>query len=126
MMSTVRRNTALGWIGLGSMLGFAIACTAGANMGHLTPPRAQAANGPAESTGTIVITSALSDSSQLLYVVDTKAQSFAVYRVDSRDPKGAVKLEAARHYRWDMKLAEFNNQAPEVATIESMVGAPRK
>jgi hypothetical protein len=49
-----------------------------------------------------------------------------VYRVDSRDPKGAVKLEAARHYRWDMKLAEFNNQAPEVATIESMVGAPRK
>ena len=39
---------------------------------------------------------------------------------------GAVKLEAARQYRWDLKLAEFNNQALEVATIESMVGTPRR
>jgi hypothetical protein len=125
-MVTVWRKQALGWIGIGLLLGCAITWSAGAGVGGLAQARAQAGGGPAETSGTIVIASPQSDSSQLLYVVDTKTQSFAVYRVDSRDPKGAVKLEAARHYRWDLKLAEFNNQAPEVATIESMVGAPRK
>jgi hypothetical protein len=68
----------------------------------------------------------LSDGGQLLYIVDTRTQAFAIYRVDARDAKGAVKLEAARQYRWDLRLAEFNNQAPEVATIESMVAAPKR
>ena len=36
-----------------------------------------------------------------------------------------MKLEAARHYRWDMKLAEYNNQQPEVAAVESMVRAKK-
>jgi hypothetical protein len=57
----------------------------------------------------------------LLYLVDPQAQSFAVYRVDPGGQKGIVKLEAARHYRWDLKLAEYNNQPPEVGAIESMV-----
>lgn len=123
-MSTFWRKRRLGWIALGLLLGFAAAWLVG--IGGVGALRAEAATNPVEASGTIVLTSPLSESSQLLYVVDTKSQSFAVYRVDPRDPKGAVKLEAARQYRWDMKLAEFNNQAPEVATIESMVGAPRK
>ncbi len=58
-------------------------------------------------------------------MIDTKAQALAVYRVDPQNPKGSVKLEAARQYRWDLKLAEYNNQPPDVASIESMVGSSR-
>jgi len=58
---------------------------------------------------------------QLLYLVDTRGHAFAVYRIDPTNPKGTVKLEAARHYQWDLKLAEYNNQPPEVAAIESTV-----
>jgi hypothetical protein len=74
-----------------------------------------------ESGGTIAFTSASAGNSQWLYLIDTRSQTFAVYRVDSQNAKGTVKLEAARHYRWDMKLAEYNNQPPEVAAVESMV-----
>jgi hypothetical protein len=62
----------------------------------------------------------------LLYLIDTRNQSFAVYRVDPQDPKGTLKLEATRQYRWDLKLGEFNNQPPEVAAVEAMVGAVRR
>jgi hypothetical protein len=47
-----------------------------------------------------------------------------VYRVDPQNPKGSLKLEAARQYRWDLKLAEYNNLPPEVSAIESMVSGP--
>ncbi len=79
-----------------------------------------------EASGTIAFTSGGSGSPQLLYLVDTKSQALAVYRVDPQNAKGTLKLEAARQYRWDLKLAEYNNQAPDVASIESMVGSPRK
>ena len=97
-----------------------------AAFGRTAPPaRAQ---GPAsgEVSGTIAFTSAGNGTTQLLYLIDTKSQAFAVYRVDPLNAKGAVKLEAARQYRWDLKLAEYNNQSPDVASIESMVGSPRK
>ena len=43
----------------------------------------------------------------------------AVYRVDPRNNAGAVKLEAARQYKWDLQLAEFNNAPPNVRTIQA-------
>lgn len=95
-------------------------------LGRTAPPaRAQ---GPAsgEAPGTIAFTSGGNGSAQLLYLIDTKTQAFAVYRVDPQNAKGTVKLEAARQYRWDLKLAEYNNQPPDVASIESMIGSPRK
>ena len=110
----------------GLFLGVGLACLmgqAGSGASGQKPPVPGTAR---EAGSTIVLTTQAPDTSQLLYIVDTQSQSFAVYRVDPRDSKGAVKLEAARQYRWDMKLAEFNNQAPEVATIESMVGTPRR
>ena len=87
--------------------------------GQLAPGANLAAG--AEGSGTIAFTSPGPGMTQFLYMVDTKAQSFAVYRVDSSGSKGSVKLEAARHYRWDLKLAEYNNQPPEVGAVESMV-----
>jgi len=75
----------------------------------------------------LVVTSNSPRGEQFLYLIDTKTQALAVYRVDPQNPKGAIKLEAARQYRWDLRLSEFNNLPPEVAAIESMVGnAPRR
>jgi hypothetical protein len=115
----------------GSSRGLALGLVAGVALcwvmsGRSLPEaRAQAA-GSAESSGTIAFTSGGGGSAQMLYLIDTKTQAFAVYRVDPQNGKGAVKLEAARQYRWDLKLAEYNNQPPDVASIESMVGTPRK
>ena len=39
-----------------------------------------------------------------------KQKSFAIYRIDPTNPKGSVKLEASRKYRWDLELDEYNNQ----------------
>jgi hypothetical protein len=112
---------------IGGFAGFVASWALAAGPWGMSALRAQSGGTPGgHEAGTIAFTTGSSDATQHLYIVDTRTQSFAVYRVEPRDPKGAVKLEAARQYRWDLKLAEFNNQAPEVATIESMVAAPRK
>ncbi len=76
---------------------------------------------PVESSGTIAFTSSAGGNAQFLYLIDTKTRAFALYRVDPSNPKGVVKLEAARQYQWDLRLAEYNNLPPEVAAIESTV-----
>jgi len=76
----------------------------------------------ADPGGTIAFTSTIPGSAhQWLYLIDTKNQSFAIYRVDPQSPTGMVKLEAARHYRYDLRLSEYNNLPPEVSAIESRV-----
>ena len=74
-----------------------------------------------EANGTLAMVTAPSGPAQWLYLIDTKSHAFAIYRVDPTNPKGSVKLEAARQYQWDLKLEHYNNQAPEPAAIESMV-----
>jgi hypothetical protein len=118
-----------GW--RGPLFGFAAGVVVVGSLGLLGPrvqPLGAQTTPPAEGSTatTIAFTTNSPDAGQHLYIVDTRTQSFAVYRINPRDPKGAVKLEGARQYRWDLKLAEFNNQEPEVATIESMVASPRK
>jgi hypothetical protein len=75
-----------------------------------------------EANGVVAIVSAPTGPAQWLYLIDTKSRAFAIYRLDPSNPKGSVKLEAARQFQWDMKLQHYNNQAPEPAAIESMVG----
>jgi hypothetical protein len=106
----------------GLMLGLCVACGWGGIRAATT--QAQAASTPPEPTaGTIAFTSGTGPT-QFLYLIDTKSQALAVYRVDPQNPKGSLKLEAARQYRWDLKLAEYNNLPPEVSAIESMVSGP--
>jgi hypothetical protein len=97
--------------------------------GHGPTARAQGMTPGTESNGTIAFTSTASgSSSQMLYLIDTKSKSFAVYRVDPTGPKtsGTVKLEAARHYEYDLKLSGYNNQPPDVSSIEAMVKSMAK
>jgi hypothetical protein len=75
----------------------------------------------AEANGTMALVTTSAGSTQWLYLIDTKSRAFAVYRFDSGNSKGSIKLEAARQYQWDLKLEHYNNQAPEPAAIESMV-----
>jgi hypothetical protein len=76
------------------------------------------------ASGTIALTASLGGGAQLLYLIDTKLQSMAIYKVDpttNNNSKGSLKLEAQRHYGQDLKLTEFNNAPPEVRSIEAMV-----
>jgi hypothetical protein len=84
-------------------------------------PRPTAPGPAGEASGTIALTTPLAAGGQMLLLVDTHARAFAVYRVDPGNPKGTVKLEAARQYQCDLKLDEYNNQEPGVAAIESTV-----
>lgn len=74
-----------------------------------------------DTNGTLALVTSPAGSAQWLYLIDTKTRAFAVYRVDPSNPKGALKLEAARQYQWDLRLEHYNNQAPEPAAIEATV-----
>jgi len=76
-----------------------------------------------DSNGTLALIANPAGSVQWLYLIDTKKRAFAVYRLDPANPKGMVKLEASRQYRWDLELEQYNNQAPEPADIEARVKA---
>lgn len=128
-----RAMTSKHWGGLaayglpGLVVGLALAWWSG---GHGPTARAQGAL-PAtrQNNGTLAFTSASNGSSgQLLYLIDTENQAFAVYRVDPANTKGggSLKLEAARQYKWDLKLSEFNNQSPEVSAVEGIVKSMTK
>ena len=52
-----------------------------------------------EANGTMAMVTAPAGSAQWLYLIDTKSHAFAIYRLDPSNPKGSVKLEAARQYR---------------------------
>ena len=96
--------------------------SAGPNSSAQAQPPATPRQAPGqEASGTIAFTTSGGGSTQFLYVVDTKSQAFAVYRVDPSKSEGVVKLEAARQYRFDLRLAQYNNLPPEVSAIESMV-----
>lgn len=74
-----------------------------------------------DGSGTLSMTSAAPGGGQLLYLIDTRKQAFAVYRIDPANPKGTVKLEGSRQYRWDLELEHYNNQAPEPDAIRTTV-----
>ncbi len=74
-----------------------------------------------DANGTFALVTSPAGSAQWLYLIDTRSRAFAVYRVDPSNPKGSVKLEAARQYQWDLKLEHYNNQAPEPSAIEATV-----
>ena len=110
----------------GLAIGAALAWWAG---GSGPSARAQGTVPPAEANGTLAFVSSPNGSnSQMLYLIDTRAQAFAVYRVEPTGPRGSgtVKLEASRQYRYDLKLSEYNNLPPEASAVEAMVKSMAK
>src|SRR5579859_7843855 len=124
-MSSVRWSPAARFGMAGLLGGLALAWVIG--IGRSPAARAESTPGTGgDAAGTIAFTSPGPGLGQWLYIVDTRSQAFAVYRIDPQDPKGSVKLEAARQYRWDLRLTEYNNRPPDVTAIESMVGRPKR
>jgi hypothetical protein len=74
-----------------------------------------------EGSNTLAFITETGSPAQWLYLIDTKKRAFAIYRIDPSNPKGTVKLEASRQYKWDLELEHYNNQAPEPAAIEATV-----
>ena len=77
----------------------------------------------ADSGGTLALIAQPTGPVQWLYLIDTKKRAFAVYRMDPTNPKGTVKLEASRQYRWDLELDQYNNQGLEPSDVEARVKA---
>jgi hypothetical protein len=123
-MAIVRWKAAVRYGAPGVLVGLAVSWI-------FTGSQAPAANAqvsrplPADSPDLIAVTPTTPGPAQWLYLIDTKAQTFAVYRIDPNTTKATgaepLKLEAVRRYRDDLKLTEFNNQPPGVRAIESMV-----
>ncbi len=124
-MTSMRWSPSIGYGVAGLLAGLVVALVLG--NGHLAPALAQP--NPVDSSGTIAFTSVMgagSTPTQLLYLIDTRNQAFAVYRVDPNDTSGAIKLEGTRQYRYDLLLSEYNNSEPNVAAVQSMVGSVRR
>jgi hypothetical protein len=100
--------------------------TARSSEGTRAPSSRPVAGGDVNGTLALITTVG---PSQWLYLVDTKDRAFAIYRIDPLNPKGTVKLEASRQYKWDLKLEHYNNQAPEPdaikATVETLARSPQ-
>jgi hypothetical protein len=76
-----------------------------------------------DANGTLALIADPTGPIQWLYLIDTKKQAFAVYRIDPSNPKGTVKLEAARQYRWDLDLDQYNNHGLEPSDVKARVDA---
>src|SRR4051794_9440536 len=112
---TAARHGAAGVLG-----GLALAFALGFAGDHA--PTAARANTPTAAdpaSGVLAVTSGDPAGGQWLYLIETKKQAMAVYRIDPRKNDGAVQLVAARQYKWDLQLAEYNNAEPSVRKIQS-------
>jgi hypothetical protein len=121
----------------GAMVGLALAWALGGQRGvqaqgagpaGIDRPRPVMTGTVGESGGTLAMIAPLQQgapgsTTQLLYLIDTKSLAFAVYRIDPTHPKGTIKLEGVRQCRYDLKLQHYNNQDPDVASIEAAVRA---
>lgn len=127
-------GVAVSWIGGARGPDLAAQTAGGENPGQApAPPRSTIEAGRAqpnrpavagEAGGTLAfVTTSPGMPGQWLYLIDPKAQALAVYRFDPSNPKGSLKLEAARQYEWDLKLEHYNNMAPEPSAIEATVKA---
>jgi hypothetical protein len=110
----------------GVILGAAVTWFCGLGPGSSASRLQAAGPGLPETNGTMALTTTGPGTQQRLFLIDTRTQALAVYLIDPQNTKGTLKLEAARQYRWDMKLAEYNNASPDVTAVESMVGGSRR
>jgi hypothetical protein len=67
---------------------------------------------------TIAMTTGTLGAEQRLYLIDTKKQTFAIYKIDK---EGWIELLSVRRYQADMELSEFNNKKPTVSEIQETV-----
>ena len=67
----------------------------------------------------LVFPRALDETAHLIYVVDPELFSLAVYRMDAT--RRELKLEAVRHFKWDLRLNHYNSAQPHPVDVQRMV-----
>ncbi len=88
-----------------------------------SPPAAAKASGEANGILALITNPSAVPPIQWLYLIDTKKRAFALYRVDPTNPQGSVKLEASRHFEWDLGLDDYNNQGLVPADVKARLEA---
>ena len=124
MIDTLARGKSLRIAGVWLSLGVAVGWMASGWSGSRIVAQG-AANGLRAAPALNVQITGLPGESQWLTLVNPETQSLAVYRFEPNNPRGSLKLEAVRHFRWDMMLTEYQNQPPEVSSVESMTRGSR-
>lgn len=81
--------------------------------------QAQIPPGGLSHHGIYIMPAQLSQKSWGMVVVDTHRQVFCVYRL--LEGASRLRLIAARNFRYDLRLKDFNNTAPTPAQIKTMV-----
>jgi len=109
-----------GWLVAGAILGWLGSGWSGTRI--LAQPNTNAAR---QAGGLQFQITGMPGQSQWLTVVNPETLSLAVYRFEPDNPRGSLKLEAVRQIRWDLMLSEYQNQPPEVSSIESMTRGSR-
>ena len=67
----------------------------------------------------LVFPTAVGDKTQYVYIVDPELYSLAVYRMDAT--RSELKLEAVRHFKWDLRLSHYNSVKPYPVDVQRMV-----
>lgn len=109
-----------GWLAAGALIGWVGSGWSGTRL--LAQP---GANAPRASSGLQLQITGAPGQTQWMTVVNPDTQSLAVYRFEPDNPRGSLKLEAVRQIRWDLMLTEYQNQPPEVSSVESMTRGTR-
>jgi len=113
MLSDKRMTTALAAI-VGSLLALLLVVEmTGSNglWGQAAPA------GPGGATIALVIGPAAANVDQPIYVLDSRNETFCIYAYNGNTHKFGLK--AARTYKYDKQIIEFNNEAPKVGDVKT-------
>jgi hypothetical protein len=78
----------------------------------------------AGGAGVFVMPAQFSKDTYGCYLLDVDAQTLAVYRFDPLDKQ--LRLTAARNFRYDRKLANFNTSVPSPMEVKEMLDKEAK
>jgi len=111
-------------LGLGLLIGVVLMVAAVAGFGQRSEvfaQRPQSAAAPAGSGELMVvpITSGDKVQGQLLAVVEPKQQVMSVYRIDANT--GKIALKSVRNLSYDLKMTNYNNEAPLPQEIQTLL-----
>jgi hypothetical protein len=70
-------------------------------------------------SGMVAIPGPIFENGQLVTVVDGRARSMAVYRVDATT--GNIKLLAVRNINWDLQMMQLNSEKPLPQEIRALL-----
>ena len=96
-----------------------VAAVAEPGGGFVSQRAAMAATGAVAASGSelVVVPTSLGENGQMLTVVDPRQQVMAVYHIDLKT--GKIALKSVRKIQWDLQITDFNTENPLPQEIQS-------